>query len=134
MKDQRAFFDTNVLLYLLSDDPRQADQAETLLVRGGVISVQVLNEFTSVAQRKLNMSYDEIGDVLQTILSVLQVEDLSVETHLLARAVVQRYRFSFYDALIVAAAVLADCNILYSEDMQSGQRIDDRLVIDNPFH
>ena len=62
MKIDRPFFDTNVLLYLLSEDIGKADRAEALIGMGGILSVQVLNEFASVASRKLKMSYSEIRD------------------------------------------------------------------------
>ena len=60
MSEDKSFFDTNVLLYLLSGDPEKADRAEALLAQGGVISVQILNEFAAVASRKLGLSYPEI--------------------------------------------------------------------------
>ncbi|MGB0849021.1 MAG: PIN domain-containing protein [Thiolinea sp.] len=133
MADNKVFFDTNALLYLLSEDESKANTAEALLAKGGVISVQVLNEFTSVAFRKLKMSYSEIGEVLETVRMVCEVTDLTVETHLMALSIAERYRFSFYDALILSAAILADCDVLYSEDMQSGQKINDQVVVHNPF-
>lgn len=72
MKTDRPFFDTNVLLYLLSEDNIKADRAETIISTGGAISVQVLNEFSSVASRKLGMTYAEIRDALLTIRAVCQ--------------------------------------------------------------
>ena len=133
MSNTSVFFDTNVLLYMLSEDTAKADRAEILLAKGGIISVQVLNEFTSVASRKLQMSYTEIRDFLQTISLVCKVKDLTTETHSLGLQLAERYRFSFYDSLILASAVLASCKILYSEGMQSGQKINEQLVIKNPF-
>lgn len=133
MADTKVFFDTNVLLYLLSEDTGKANRAEALLAHGGIINVQVLNEFTSVAFRKLKLSYREIDEILETIKAVCEVKDLTVETHHLALSVAERYRFSFYDSLILSAAILADCEVLYSEDMQSGQRVNDQVMIDNPF-
>ena len=133
MTDNKVFFDTNALLYLLSEEESKANIAEALLAKGGVISVQVLIEFTSVAFHKLKMSYSEIGEVLETVRMVCEVTDLTVETHLMALSVAERYRFSFYDALILSAATLADCDVLYSEDMQSGQKINDQVVVHNPF-
>ena len=133
MADNKIFFDANVLLYLLSEEEDKANIAEALLAKGGVISVQVFNEFTSVAFRKLKMPYSEIGEVLETVRMVCEVQDLTVETHRVALAIAERYRFSFYDALILSAAILADCEVLYSEDMQAGQKINDQLVINNPF-
>ena len=132
MADNKVFFDTNVLLYLLSEEDK-ANIAEALLTQGGVISVQVLNEFASVAIRKLKMPYGEISEVLETVTMVCDVRNLTVETHRMALSVAQRYRFSFYDALILSAAILANCDVLYSEDIQSGQKINDQVMIYNPF-
>ena len=133
MKDARYFFDTNVLLYLLSGDIDKAASVEGIVSKGGIISVQVLNEFASVAARKLGMTYAEIGEFLQTIRAVCKTKPLTVETHQLGLDIAERYGFSFYDSLIVSAALLADCSTLYSEDMQHGQKIENRMVITNPF-
>jgi predicted nucleic acid-binding protein len=87
-----AFFDTNVLLYLMSGDPAKADRAETLIAAGGVISVQVLNEFVSVASRKLSMSLPDIREVLTAIRAACSVEPVSVHTHDLALDLVERFQ------------------------------------------
>jgi predicted nucleic acid-binding protein len=133
MKSASCFFDTNILLYLLSGDSDQAACVEGIVSKGGIISVQVLNEFASVASRKLGMTYAEIREYLVTIRAVCDVRPLTVETHLLGLDIAERYGFSFYDSLIVSAALLADCTTLYSEDMQHGQKIENRMVIGNPF-
>lgn len=133
MSGAEVFFDTNVVLYLLSGDTVKADQAEELLAIGGMISVQVLNEFAAVASRKLHMSWPEIREVLAQVRAVCQVDPMSVDTHDRAAQVAERYGLSIYDALIVAAALLADCTTLYSEDMQDGQVIERQLTIRNPF-
>ena len=127
------FFDTNVILYLLSSDDARADHAERELSAGGVVSVQVLNEFASVASRKLKMSITEIREVLATIRAVCAIVPISEETHDLGLQVAERYGFSIYDAMIVAAALLAGCNTLMSEDMQDGQVLEGRLRVRNPF-
>lgn len=133
MRGAEPFFDTNVLLYLLSGDEAKANQAEGVVSQGGVISVQVLNEFASVAARKLGMSYAEIRDALDPIRSVCKVEPLTMDTHDLGLQIAERYGFSVYDALIVASALLAGCGVLYTEDLQDSQSIEGRLVIRNPF-
>ena len=133
MSGTKAFFDTNVLLYLMSEDETKADRAEQCLAQGGVISVQVLNEFTSVASRKLKLSYPDIRDFLTTIRAMIPVESLSLATHDAALALAERYGFSFYDALIVSSALRAGCDRLYTEDLQDGQVIDQRLLVSNPF-
>ena len=126
------FFDTNVLLYLLSKDAAKADLAEALLATGGIVSVQVLNEFASVATRKLAMTIPEIREILSTIRAVCVVRSLDIETHELGLEMAERYGFSIYDGLIVAAAERAGCVILYTEDLQQGQVID-QVTIQNPF-
>jgi len=126
------FFDTNVLLYLLSKDAAKADRAEALLATGGTVSVQVLNEFASVATRKLAMTIPEIREILSTIRAVCVVRSLDIETHELGLEMAERYGFSIYDGLIVAAAVRAGSAILYTEDLQQGQVID-QVTIQNPF-
>lgn len=127
------FFDTNVLLYLLSGNVAKADRAERVVASGGFVSVQVLNEFASVAFRKLKMTYPEIRDALEPIRTVCKIVPITFDTHDLGLQVAERYGFSVYDALIVASALLAGCEILCSEDLQDGRRIDEKLVIRNPF-
>ena len=133
MSAAERFFDTNVILYLLSGDDARADRAEKELSAGGVVSVQVLNEFASVASRKLKMSIAEIREVLATIRAVCTIVPISEETHDVGLQVAERYGLSVYDAMIVAAALLAGCETLVSEDMQDGQILEGRLQVRNPF-
>lgn len=127
------FFDTNVLLYLLSSDASKADWVEAALAAGGTISVQVLNEFASVALRKFGMPLTEVREVLQSVTRACAVRPLTVVTHQRGLQVVERYGFSLYDLLIVAAALESGCRTLYTEDLQHGQRIEKTLVVRNPF-
>jgi predicted nucleic acid-binding protein len=127
------FFDTNVLLYLLSADPSRANRAEEVLAAGGIISVQVLNEFSSVAMRKLRMTVAEVREVLEPIMALCEVVPLTVQIHQRGLHLAERYGFSFYDASIVAAALESGCMTLYSEDLQDGQVIDRSLAVSNPF-
>lgn len=128
-----SFFDTNVLLYLVSKDARKADIAEATIAGGGHLSVQVLNEFTNVARKKAGLSWDEVAEVLGLVRQVCEVHALALETHDRGRAIAERYTLSFYDALIVAAAELAGCTRLVSEDLQTGQRFESGLRVENPF-
>lgn len=127
------FFDTNVLLYLLSADATKADRVEETLAAGATISVQVLNEFAAVALRKLGMTVAEVRDTLDPIMTICKVLPVTVETHKRGLQIAERYRFALYDALIIAAALDAGCSTLYTEDLQDGQVINDALVIRNPF-
>jgi predicted nucleic acid-binding protein len=128
-----AFLDTNILLYAIArDDPRTAT-AEALLAAGGIISVQVLNEFAAVARRKLGLPWDEIAEALSAIRALCgPVEPVTVETHEAALRIADRYGYHIYDASIIATALRARCRTLYSEDMQGGQAIEG-LTIRNPF-
>jgi len=133
MKNDKCFFDTNILLYLLSGDIVRADRAETIISNGGVISVQVLNEFASVASRKLGMSYSDIREMLKTIRKICIIQPLTLETHELGLEIAERYGFSLYDSMIVSAALQSGCTNLFSEDMQHGQKIEAKMIITNPF-
>lgn len=133
MSGADTFFDTSVLLYLLSDDTAKADRVETLLSARGVVSVQVLNEFAVVALRKLKMPMSDVREILDTIRAVCAVEPLTIETHDRGLAVCERYRFSLYDSMLVAAALISGAKIIYSEDLQDGQVIDSQLRVTNPF-
>jgi predicted nucleic acid-binding protein len=126
------FIDTNVLLYLLDRDEPKAAVAREIVATGGVISVQVLNEFIHVASRKHALGWDGIEDYLASFHRLLQVEPLTPEGQSRATVIARTHRLSIYDANILASAELAGCRILCSEDMQDGQRIGS-LTIRNPF-
>ncbi len=128
------FLDSNVVLYLLSGDSAKADKVENLLVGGPVISVQVLNEVTHVCRRKLRMNWDEITQFLELIRKFCKVVPLTEAVHDSARLIAERHKLSFYDACIVAAAAETGCQVLYSEDMNHGQRLEDGLSLQNPFN
>jgi predicted nucleic acid-binding protein len=129
----RPFFDTTILIYSISSDEPRAAIAEKLLADGGWISVQVLNEFATVARRKLNLSWQETREALLAIRALCESPTtLSVETHEAALEIAARYGYQLYDALILAAAIEAGCDVLYTEDMQHGQNIGP-ITIHNPF-
>jgi predicted nucleic acid-binding protein len=126
------FFDTNILVYLLSADSGKADIAESLLASGGFVSVQVLNEFASVATRKFDLRMADLREVLSRVRATCDVAALDTETHDLGLEVAERYRLSISDAMIAAAALQSGCRVLYTEDLNHGQAIA-QLVIRNPF-
>lgn len=129
----RPFIDTNVLIYLASSHGAKADQAEEILKEGGTISVQVLNEFASVARRKLGMAWSETHVFLSTFRELLTVVPMTEEIHVAGLALAERYQLSVYDGMIVAAALDAGCDGVFSEDMKHDLVVDGRLVIRNPF-
>jgi predicted nucleic acid-binding protein len=128
------FLDTNVLIYAVAKNDPRAAKAEALLASGGIVSIQSLNEFVSVARRKLAMSWKEVREFLNLILILCPDPiPISIDTHRAALAIAEKYGYSIYDALVASAALEAGCNTLYSEDFQDGQIIDRQLTIRNPF-
>jgi len=130
----KVFFDTKVLVYAVAEgDPRSA-KAEELLASGGVLSVQVLNEFVSVARRKILMSWSEVTQALDAFRILCPSPlPITVDTHESALRICARHDYNIYDALVIAAALEAGCQTLYSEDLHDGQTIDEQLTIRNPF-
>lgn len=128
----RPFLDSNVVLYLLSADTAKADRAEALLAAGATVSVQVLNEVTSVCRRKLKMPWEEVQSLLLAVKAACDIVPLTLATHEKAIEIAKRFQLSLYDASIIAAALLSGATLLLSEDMHNGMRIDELRVL-NPF-
>ncbi len=128
----RSFLDSNVLIYAVSSDARAA-RAQKALEKGQVISVQVLNEFANVARRKLGRTTGEIREATARFCAAFDVLPITLQLHDAALDICEDYGFSFYDALVVAAALEAGCAKLYTEDLQHGQLIEKQLRIVNPF-
>ncbi|MBI2738555.1 MAG: PIN domain-containing protein [Rhodospirillales bacterium] len=127
------FLDSNVLVYAFTAD-RRAAVAQTLLQTRPVISVQVLNEFTNVARRKLGMDWPEVAEAISELRVLCPtILALDLATHDEALRIAERYGYSIFDALIVASALQAGSDTLWSEDMRDGIVIDGRLRISNPF-
>lgn len=128
----RAFIDTNVLVYAFLDVEKR-ERALAALADGGVVGVQVLNEFTNVAHKKRGRPWGEVEDALRVIRARFpEVAPLTVETHDNAIALKREHGLAFFDALIVAAALEAGCDTLLTEDMQNGRRFGACRVV-NPF-
>ena len=130
----KVFFDTNVLIYAVAQDDQRSMQAEKLLALGGVLSVQILNEFASVARRKILMSWSDVTEALAAF-RVLCPSPLpiTIEMHEAALKIAEKHGYNIYDALVVSAALEAGCTTLYSEDLHDGQTIDGQLTIRSPF-
>jgi predicted nucleic acid-binding protein len=128
----KAFFDTNILVYAASADPKK-QQATECIGRGGLASVQVLNEFVHVARRKLRHDWPQIEFALGLFRASLDdVVPVTLNTHAGAVALAREHGLSFYDALIVTAALEAGCDTLFSEDMQHDRKFGSLTVV-NPF-
>jgi predicted nucleic acid-binding protein len=127
-----AFFDTNILVYA-QQSGEKGNRARALFVGGGKLSVQVLNEFTAVSRRKQARDWGEITEAISDVLTMVDPPlVLTLELHQSARVLAEDHGLSFYDALIVAAAIEAGCDTLFSEDMQHGRTLGG-LAIVNPF-
>jgi predicted nucleic acid-binding protein len=127
------FLDTNILIYAFSKDPRSA-AAQALMSDPFALSAQGLNEFANVTHRKLALPWDRVEEAIDALTKaaelIVPVDAMMTKSALdLAR----RYRFAFYDALMVSAALKAGCSRFYSEDLHHGLRVDEQLDVVNPF-
>ena len=126
------FLDTNVLVYAQGEGPK-AEIARRAILDGGTISVQVLNECASVLRRKFHLEWDAIEAVVEDVCTALgAVRPLDVSTHTEALDLARTHSINFYDALVLASALEAGCDVLLTEDLQAGRRIAG-LTIVNPF-
>jgi predicted nucleic acid-binding protein len=127
-----AFFDTSILVYAQQTGDK-ANRARALFAGGGKLSVQVLNEFASVSRRKQRKDWREIAEAISDALTLVDPPlAITLDLHAAGRALADDHRLSFYDALIVAAAIEAGCDTLFSEDMQHGRKFGSLIVV-NPF-
>jgi predicted nucleic acid-binding protein len=123
-----------VLIYAMVSGDSRRERAQQLVAQGGVISVQVLNEFVAVARRKMRMPWEDVIEALDAVRVLFPSPvSLTLNTHEAALKIAQQYGFGVYDALIAAAALEANCSTLYSEGMEDGQIIDGQMTIQNPF-
>jgi predicted nucleic acid-binding protein len=128
-----SFLDSNIVLYLASEDLLKADRAQELVAKGGTISVQVLNEIANISRRKMGLSWAETRNFLLMIRGLLKVGPITIEIHDVGISLAERYQLSVYDSMIVSAALSAECDTLLSEDLQDGLLINGRLRVLNPF-
>ena len=138
MKD-RIFIDTNVLVYIHLFDEESQDKRKALqnllhrrIDAELIINVQVINEFYNVLLRK-NIEDNVIQEKIHSQLEICSASELSLKTVFSAWKLREKYKYSYWDSLILASALENSCSILYSEDMQHDQIIEDNLKIINPF-
>jgi predicted nucleic acid-binding protein len=129
------FLDTNILVYSYSNnEPDKRTIARTLILENNsFISTQVLQELSNTITKKIGFSFSDAIKVVEEMTKNNNLHTNTQITIIKACEIADRYRFSFYDSMIIAAALESNCEILYSEDMQHNQIIDDRLKIINPF-
>ncbi|CAK8720847.1 MAG: putative nucleic acid-binding protein, contains PIN domain [Candidatus Electronema aureum] len=130
----RFFTDTNILVYSMADDLRKREIAEELLLQDGVVmSPQVISEFVAVTLRKRILEPEKVLEYARKFLHIFQITATNADTVATALDVMAKYHFSYWDSLILAAALESSCAVVYSEDLQTGQQIQGRLTIVNPF-
>jgi predicted nucleic acid-binding protein len=134
MKD-RAFIDTNVFIYLYSEDDFEKQIISQIFADryNCVISTQVLNEFCNVCIRKLNKTVDEIALAIEEITVQCAVNNIEKENIIRALKIHERYGYGYFDCLMIASALISGCKYLLTEDMADGQTIDNRLTIVNIY-
>lgn len=129
----KPFLDTNNLIYAFAAGDRRQPVAEEALSKGGVVSVQVLNEFVNVSSKKLGLPWSEIEKRLEVVRALVdEPTPLTIEEHENARRIARTRKIGFYDALIIASAQSAGCERLLSEDLQAGAKFG-VVVVRNPF-
>ena len=135
MNAVKTFIDTNILIYAFTaDEPEKQELALKFLDNClPVISTQVVKEFSNVLLRKTSIDLENMQEIIAGIIGISDVVNEEIERIFAAFDIHKRYQFSFYDSLIIATAIHANCQLLLSEDMQDGQVIDEKLKIVNPF-
>ena len=136
----RYFLDTNVFLYSFdAADPVKSKRAkglirEAVVTRKGIVSYQVVQEFFNVALRRFGhpMTHADAEQYLGTVFRPLLAIHSSITLYQEGLALFHRYQLGWYDSLLLASAQVSDCEILYSEDFQHGQKFG-KLRIENPF-
>ena len=130
----RVFFDSNVLIYAYStDDSSKQNHIQTIAeTHYTVISTQTINEFINVMKKKKGLSYAQIMGALTQIYQNFAVEVVNQTTIEKAVAIAMRYSYSYFDSLMIAAALMSSCSVLYSEDMHH-QHVIENMTIINPF-
>ncbi len=133
----KVFLDTNILIYSYSSDEINKQTIANNLLEDYseniVISKQVINELINVLFKKFKLSSNNIENVVLELDTFIPIVDFDITTQIKALRLKEKYKFQFYDALIVATALESGCSILFSEDMQHHQVINDVLTIVNPF-
>lgn len=133
----RCFVDSNIWLYALlaPDDATKSIAARRLLQsEGAIVSPQVIHEVCSNLLKKAGFSEERVRDVILAFFERQVVFDLTVAELIAASQLREQLSLSYWDSLIVAAALASGAEVLYSEDMQHGLVVNGRLMIVNPFH
>jgi predicted nucleic acid-binding protein len=127
------FADSNVIIYAVGKESAQRSKAQEIIANGVTVSTQVINETVSVLTRKQGLTLFAAHEIAESLLELTAIVPVEERTIREAIRLANRYQISHWDSLIIVAALLAECQILYSQDLQHGQVFDDQLKIVNPF-
>jgi predicted nucleic acid-binding protein len=133
MTTNKVFVDSNIIIYLFDKPSFKEDISTTLLQNHPFINAQVLAEVGNICKKRLGFSKEQVIEIWENLLIDCEFVPVNSSTFLEAIRLIKRYQFQLFDGIIVASALQANCNILYSEDMQHNMLVDDRLRIVNPF-
>jgi predicted nucleic acid-binding protein len=135
MRD-KAFLDTNIIIYGYScTEPIKKERVLNIFNSVNcIISTQVIQEFSNILHKKFSLDWNRILKAIAEISgsSFVVLNNMNTITH--ACKIADKYQYSFYDSLIISAALEVNCKILYSEDLQHGQLIENKIQIINPFN
>ncbi len=132
MPDKSVFLDSNMIIYAYSDDGRKKDVSIALLKMRPIISLQVINEVMNVGMRKLHLPYSDLRELFALLKKKCEIKPVECVTIERALTIVETYKYSYFDSLMIASALEHDCRTLYSEDLQHGQIIEGLQIV-NPF-
>jgi predicted nucleic acid-binding protein len=131
----RCFIDTNVFIYAFSKTEIKKQKQAKLVIDTNdcYTSTHALGEYSNVSIKKLHLTAEQISKDINDIIGKCALAEISLETVQHALDLHERYKYSYFDSLMLASALECECNIIYSEDMKDGQIIDKSLIIRNPF-
>jgi predicted nucleic acid-binding protein len=134
MKD-KVFIDTNILIYAYSEEEIKRERSLALIKgNNSIISIQVINEFVNVIKKKFKKNNEEVLEALEEIEASFFIWDkFNIDLTKKAINLSEKFNYSYYDCLILAAALNSNCSIVYSEDMHHNHLIEEKLKIVNPF-
>jgi predicted nucleic acid-binding protein len=132
MKDN-IFIDSNVIIYSFDKEEKKKNISIALLKANPIISIQVLNEISNILNKKFNMNIKEIKNSVDLLVKICRVKNIIPQTIKKALDIVDRYKYSYYDSLIISSALENKCSIIYTEDLHDSHVIDKKLKIINPF-
>ncbi len=131
----KIFLDTNLLIYLYSEDePEKRRTVLNLIIENeAIISTQVVNELSNVLYKKFKLNSDKVLEVIEEIQRNVYISDVNMETIKYAHFIKNKYKYSYFDSLMISSALENKCDILFTEDMQNNQLIENVLKLKNPF-